>query len=54
MNEMFASYTETSLDVSAAYGNDIPALQRHAFDIYVDHIDTSLQLRNFGVQGPTG
>ena len=31
--EMFASYTKTSLDVSAAYGNAIPALQRHAVDI---------------------
>ena len=31
--EMFASYTETSLDVSAAYDNDIPALQRYVVDI---------------------
>ena len=31
--EMLASYTKTSLDVSAAYGNDIPALQRHTVDI---------------------
>ena len=30
---MFASYNKMLLDVSAAYGNDIPALQRHAVDI---------------------
>ena len=31
--EIFESYTKTSLDVLAAYGNDMTWLQRHAADI---------------------